>query len=65
VLASPAEYAEEAVRFKEQGWAAYKIHPPTRLEGRHQAVCEAVRRADPERAAQRAVEGRWSGRTTP
>ncbi len=44
VLASPAEYAEEAVRFKEYGWAAYKIHPPTRWK-EDIKVCEAVRRA--------------------
>lgn len=44
VLGSPAEYAEEAVRFKEHGWAAYKIHPPTRWK-EDIAVCEAVRRA--------------------
>jgi L-alanine-DL-glutamate epimerase-like enolase superfamily enzyme len=44
VLASPAEYAEEAMRFKENGWAAYKIHPPTRWK-EDIKVCEAVRRA--------------------
>ena len=44
VLASPAEYAEEAIRFKENGWAAYKIHPPTRWK-EDIKVCEAVRRA--------------------
>ena len=44
VLASPAEYAAEAVRFKEYGWAAYKIHPPTRWK-EDIKVCEAVRRA--------------------
>ena len=44
VLASPAEYAEEAMRFKEQGWAAYKIHPPARWK-EDIKVCEAVRRA--------------------
>ena len=44
VLASPAAYAEEAVRFKETGWAAYKIHPPTRWK-EDIKVCEAVRRA--------------------
>lgn len=44
VLASPAAYAEEAVQFKENGWAAYKIHPPTRWK-EDIAVCEAVRNA--------------------
>ncbi len=29
VLASKQEYAQEASRFKAQGWTAYKIHPPT------------------------------------
>jgi L-alanine-DL-glutamate epimerase-like enolase superfamily enzyme len=44
VLASPAAYAEEAARFKAEGWTAYKIHPPTDplvdIE-----VCRAVRAA--------------------
>ena len=44
VLPSPEAYAEEAVRFKEGGWAAYKIHPPQRLR-EDIAACEAVRRA--------------------
>jgi len=44
VLASAEAYAEEAVRFKENGWAAYKIHPPTRWRDDIK-VCEAVRRA--------------------
>jgi len=44
VLASPAAYAEEAMRFKEHGWAAYKIHPPTRWK-EDIKVCEAVRKA--------------------
>ena len=44
VLASKEAYAEEAVRFKAEGWPAYKIHPPTdpRVDIE---VCEAVRRA--------------------
>ncbi len=41
VLASPAAYAEEAQKFKEHGWAAYKIHPPTRWK-EDIKVCEAV-----------------------
>ncbi len=44
VLPSPAAYAEEAMKFKEGGWAAYKIHPPTRWK-EDIAVCEAVRKA--------------------
>jgi L-alanine-DL-glutamate epimerase-like enolase superfamily enzyme len=44
VLDSAEAYAAEAVRFRDTGWAAYKIHPP-----QHPAtdikVCEAVRRA--------------------
>lgn len=44
VLPSPAAYAEEAVRIRDGGWAAYKIHPP--LPAREDIrVCEAVRRA--------------------
>jgi L-alanine-DL-glutamate epimerase-like enolase superfamily enzyme len=44
VLASASAYAEQAVEFKEYGWAAYKIHPPTRWREDIQ-VCEAVRNA--------------------
>ena len=44
VLPSAAAYAEQAVEFKEAGWAAYKIHPPQRLKD-DIAACEAVRRA--------------------
>ncbi len=44
VLPSAAAYAEEAQRFKADGWAAYKIHPPTRWE-EDIKVCEAVRKA--------------------
>jgi len=44
VLASKEAYAEEAARFKSEGWTAYKIHPPTDpvvdIE-----VCRAVRGA--------------------
>jgi len=44
VLESPKAYAEEAARFKAEGWTAYKIHPPTDpaidIE-----VCRAVRKA--------------------
>ena len=29
VLPSPQAYAEEAAKFKAEGWRAYKIHPPT------------------------------------
>ena len=44
VLPSAAAYAEQAVEFKENGWAAYKIHPPTRWRDDIK-VCEAVRKA--------------------
>ncbi len=44
VLASKEAYAEEAARFKADGWMAYKIHPPTDpvvdIE-----ICRAVRGA--------------------
>ena len=44
VLAAPTAYAEEAQKFKEHGWAAYKIHPRTRWKEDIE-VCEAVRKA--------------------
>jgi L-alanine-DL-glutamate epimerase-like enolase superfamily enzyme len=44
VLPSKEAYAEEAARFKAEGWTAYKIHPPTD-PATDIAVCEAVRRA--------------------
>ncbi|SJZ86033.1 L-alanine-DL-glutamate epimerase [Enhydrobacter aerosaccus] len=44
VLSSPEAYAEQAVEYKEQGWAAYKIHPPTQWQTDIK-VCEAVRNA--------------------
>jgi L-alanine-DL-glutamate epimerase-like enolase superfamily enzyme len=44
VLSAPDAYAEEAVRFRDDGWAAYKIHPPTRWR-EDIKVCEAVRKA--------------------
>ena len=44
VLASKEAYAEEAVKIKEAGWAAYKIHPPTRW-AEDIEVCRAVRQA--------------------
>ena len=44
VLPSKEAYAEEAQRYKADGWAAYKIHPPTRWQ-EDIKVCEAVRRA--------------------
>lgn len=44
MLPSKEAYAEEALRYKAAGWAAYKIHAPTdpRLDIE---VCEAVRKA--------------------
>src|SRR5439155_329673 len=44
VLASKEAYAEEATRFKAEGWTAYKIHPPTDPKVDIE-VCEAVRRS--------------------
>lgn len=44
ILPSMEEYAEEAVRFREANWAAYKIHPPQRPR-EDITVCQAVRRA--------------------
>ena len=44
VLPSKEAYAEEAARFKSEGWTAYKIHPPTE-PAVDIAVCEAVRRS--------------------
>ncbi len=44
VLSSPEAYAEEAARFKADGWRAYKIHPPTD-PAVDIAVGQAVRRA--------------------
>ena len=38
------EYTEEAVRFKEAGWTAYKIHPPA-IPELDIKVCEQVRKA--------------------
>ncbi len=44
VYPSTEAYAEEAARFKAEGWTAYKIHPPTdpRIDIE---VCRAVRQA--------------------
>jgi L-alanine-DL-glutamate epimerase-like enolase superfamily enzyme len=44
VLSSKEAYAEEAARYKAEGWTAYKIHPPT-VPAQDIAVCAAVRRA--------------------
>ncbi len=44
VLASKEAYAEEAARFKAEGWTAYKIHPPTDPET-DIAICRAVRQS--------------------
>ena len=44
VLASKEAYAEEAARFKSQGWTAYKIHPPTDPPA-DMEICRAVRDA--------------------
>jgi len=44
VLASPQDYVEEAQRFREAGWTAYKIHPVCRPQD-DIAICTAVKRA--------------------
>jgi L-alanine-DL-glutamate epimerase-like enolase superfamily enzyme len=44
VLDSREAYAEQAVQFKEDGWAAYKIHPPA-VWREDIEVCRAVREA--------------------
>ena len=44
VLASPGAYAEEALHYKAQNLAAYKIHPPQSWR-EDIRVCEAVRKA--------------------
>jgi len=44
VLPTKEAYAEEAARFKADGWTAYKIHPPTDPSVDIE-VCRAVRRA--------------------
>jgi L-alanine-DL-glutamate epimerase-like enolase superfamily enzyme len=48
VLRSKEAYAEEALRFKGEGWTAYKIHPPTDPAVDIE-VCRAVRAAVGER----------------
>ncbi|MEQ8397535.1 enolase C-terminal domain-like protein [Thalassobaculum sp.] len=44
VLASREAYAEEAVGFRDGGWAAYKIHPPGPWQEDIE-ICQAVRAA--------------------
>ncbi len=44
VFETTEEYAEEAVRYKEAGWTAYKIHPPA-VAAWDIRICEAVRAA--------------------
>lgn len=44
VFESIEEYADEAVRYREAGWQAYKIHPPA-IPERDIKICEAVRKA--------------------
>ena len=44
VLDAPEDYAEQAVRYKEMGWHAYKMHPHCEPDA-DIAICEAVRRA--------------------
>ena len=44
VFETAEEYAEEAVRYKEMGWTAYKIHPPA-IPELDIKICRAVRKA--------------------
>lgn len=44
VLSSKEAYADEAAKFKSEGWTAYKIHPPTDPALDIEA-CQAVRKA--------------------
>jgi L-alanine-DL-glutamate epimerase-like enolase superfamily enzyme len=44
ILDGPSAYAAEALRFKADGWKAYKIHPPQQPD-EDIRVCEAVRAA--------------------
>ena len=44
MLPSASAYAEEALRLKEAGWTAYKIHPPAVPE-QDIEICTAVRKA--------------------
>jgi len=44
VLDTPEDYAEQAVRYKEMGWHAYKMHPHCEPD-MDITICEAVRRA--------------------
>jgi L-alanine-DL-glutamate epimerase-like enolase superfamily enzyme len=44
VLESKETYADEAAKFKSQGWTAYKIHPPA-TPSLDIEVCQAVRKA--------------------
>ena len=44
VYSEPGPYIEEALRLKEAGWSAYKIHPPTEWK-RDITICQAVREA--------------------
>ena len=44
VLASPGDYADEALHYKALNFAAYKIHPP-QIWREDIKVCEAVRKA--------------------
>lgn len=43
-LPSPEHYAEEAMKFKSEGWLSYKIHPHTAPK-KDMEICRAVRKA--------------------
>jgi L-alanine-DL-glutamate epimerase-like enolase superfamily enzyme len=44
VMASAQDYVDEALRFREAGWKAYKIHPPCNPQ-KDVEVCQAVKDA--------------------
>ncbi|MBH68141.1 MAG: mandelate racemase [Rhodospirillaceae bacterium] len=44
IMNNKEEYAAEALQYKEDGWAAYKIHPPT-IWREDIEVCAAVRKS--------------------
>ena len=45
VLDRIEDYVEQALHFKEQGWPAYKIHPPQTSWQTDVTVCRAIRQA--------------------
>jgi L-alanine-DL-glutamate epimerase-like enolase superfamily enzyme len=58
VMARAQDYVDEAVRFREEGWAAYKIHPPCRPK-QDVEICAAVKEAVGDRMALM-LDSMWS-----